>query len=322
MLAALAGTELTALERAFLRDAAVAGVTLFRRNIASRFYDVRALCEAIRAAIPQALIAVDQEGGRVSRLPRPFPNDGVALSLAEGKCDAEAQRYLRNYGFTVGATLAALGINVNFAPVCDIRTNPGNPVIGDRAFGDSAEDVAARAGAFLAGLDEAGILGCLKHFPGQGDGGVDTHLGSDVIHADLATLESRELHPFRMLLRDAPMIMISHSIFPAWDNVPASLSRIIMTDVLRKELGFQGLILSDDMNMKAIGQDDATWKNALITAIANGADLVLVCEGLDRCRMAAEALQAEAKKSNAFAERVRQSLERVKRVREVSPRLA
>lgn len=316
LLAALAGTELTAIERAFLRDTAAAGITLFRRNIAAHFSDVRALCRAIQEAIPQAFIAIDQEGGRVSRLARPFPNEGPAFTLAEGKTDGEALRHLRNYGFTVGATLAGLGINVNFAPVCDILLNAENTAIGDRCFAATPADVATRAGAYLAGMQEAGIMGCLKHFPGQGGGGTDTHLGSDVIHEDSETLTTRELHPFRLLSGNVPMIMISHSIFPAWDNVPASLSRTIMTEILRKDIGFKGLILSDDMNMKAIGQDDATWKSALITAVANGADLVLVCEGLDRCRMAAEALQQEAKRSNAFAERVRQSLERVKRVRQ------
>ncbi len=316
ILTALEGVRLSAEEKQCFENLPPAGFTLFRRNISPHFSAVRTLCDELQTlrhpSDPQLMIAIDQEGGRVARLKSPFPDFGPAMNLAGGRTDGPALVEIENIGFSMGATLRQLGINVDFAPVLDILTREENTAIGDRCFGRDVHSVTERSGAFMLGLHLGGVLGCLKHFPGQGDAGVDTHETGARIEADRATLLTRELSPFQKWIPSAPMVMISHAVYPALDSEnPASLSRAIMIDLLRDEMGFRGLIVSDDMNMKAIDQSREPWCEAIVASIAAGADMVLVCRELERYRWAAEAIAQEAAKSKGFAARLDDAVDRV-----------
>ena len=322
LIAAVEGLELTPDEERFFREESPAGVTLFKRNIPQEdFTKVSLLNHALQASRPAGdpslVIAIDQEGGRVSRIGAPFPNLGPAMNIADGRTDADALSLISRYGKDVGRTLRDIGVNVDFAPVLDILTEPTNHAIGDRCFGITAEQVTPRAGAFLEGLQSERVLGCLKHFPGQGHAGVDTHLGSAVIDVSLQTMISRELVPFRELVSKCPMVMISHSIFPVLCEHEASRSERIIMDWLRIRLGFKGVVVSDDMNMGALPQDVAEWKEALIDAVMAGCDALLVCRHLDRCYVALEALRKEARRSPAFTVRLEDAAWRVTKMRKM-----
>lgn len=324
ILAALEGVRLSTEEKQCFESLPPAGFTLFRRNISPHFSAVRTLSDELQTLRDPSeapiLIAIDQEGGRVARLKLPFPDFGPAMGLAGGRLDGPALIEIENIGFSMGATLRQLGINVDFAPVLDILTREENVAIGDRCFGRDPESVSARASAFALGLQHGGVLACLKHFPGQGDAGVDTHETGARIEADRETLDARELVPFQKLIPTVPMVMVSHALYPALDpDHPASLSRKVMMDLLREELGFRGLIVTDDMNMKAIDQSREPWSEAVVASIAAGADLVLVCRELERYRWAAEAIAKEAAKSPAFRARLDEAADRVRDVRSRLP---
>lgn len=320
LVCAVEGRSLTQSERDFFERIPVSGITLFGRNIDhDRPQDVLALIHEIQtlrsSAAPEAIIAIDQEGGRVARLKPPFPNQGPAMKLASGLATAQALDHLRAYGLQVGSALKSLGINVNFAPVLDILTEPENTAIGDRAFGTHAAEVISRAGAFLGGLQRSGVKGCLKHFPGQGDAKVDTHVGRAVVEAPRPLLEERELAPFRALLPVAPMVMIAHCIYPALAPEEASRSPAIMEGLLREKLDYKGVIVSDDMTMGAIPQDEKAWQDAIVEAVQAGADMVLVCRHLERFRLAHEALMDAARKSPSMAKRLEIAAQRVRHLR-------
>ncbi|MCX6118459.1 MAG: beta-N-acetylhexosaminidase [Proteobacteria bacterium] len=320
LIAAVEGLSLTPAEERFFKEESPAGVTLFRRNIPQdRYPDVAQLNDALQATRPpgdpRLVIAVDQEGGRVSRLPSPFPNLGPALKIADGKVDLDSICVLLEYGRAVGVELSRIGINVNFAPVLDILTEPTNHAIGDRTFGTESWQITPRAHAFLTGMQGAGVLGCLKHFPGQGDAKVDTHLGTAEIDVSLQTLWHREMMPFREMYLSCPMIMISHSIFPALCEKEASRSSIIIEDWLRGRIGFQGVVVSDDLNMGALPQDLIDWQEILIECVAAGCDALLVCRHLDRCYAALHALRRESAKSPSFRVMLERSAGRVTSMR-------
>ena len=318
LVAAFESEKLSAAELRFFAEEQPAGVTLFGRNLSSSYLDLKANLNKFRslysAARLKPVLAIDQEGGRVARLKQPFPDEGPAEQLAE-RLSARGLAAIANYAFCVGASLRSLGINVNFAPVCDINTNPENLAIGDRAFGSTAAVAEQGAGQFLLGLQAAGVLGCLKHFPGQGDADADTHLGGTVIGKSLAELEACELQPFQALLAAAPMVMISHAVFPAFDDKPASLSTAVVTDLLREKLQYSGVIVTDDLNMKALPQDMASWTDLICEAVAVGSDMLLVCRGLDKNYAALEALRRKAAASPSFAGILEAAAVRVSRLR-------
>lgn len=292
-------------ELRFLSKEAIPGLVLFKRNINQESY--LSLKTDIIHAVHKArqdralIISVDQEGGRVSRLGPSFPNKGSPLRLSVDLEPDEQVKELRDYGARVAESLLEIGINVNFAPVVDVLTNPLNISIGDRAFSLNPQDVIRRAGAFLEGMQQTGLVGCLKHFPGMGGELVDPHFDKVVIKNPESLLLKRELQPYIELLPHAKMIMISHCIYTEIDHKPASLSELVITELLKKQLGYNGLIVTDDMNMKAIKQDVTSWKKAIIETIAAGAHLVLVCSQLENWIHAIDALEEEAKKSTIFS---------------------
>jgi len=296
--------------RARLAASEVGGVMLFRPNIQTPA-QVASLVADIRGAAPgdaPGLVAIDQEGGLVQRLRAPLTVWPDMLSVGAA---GQPERTFA-VGQALGAELAALGIGWDFAPVLDVHTNPANPVIGNRAFGTTPQAVAAHALAFWRGLRAAGLVGCGKHFPGHGDTRADSHLELPVVDHDLARLRAVELAPFAAAAAAGiDSIMTAHVLYPALDpDRPATLSRRILTDLLRGQLGFQGVIVSDDLGMKAVA-DRYPIEELAVQSVAAGADVLLIREPVDRQRQAFRALVRAAETSVAFRDRVMESAGRV-----------
>jgi len=289
---------------------------LFRRNLVlsqgadGDRVDVEALLElnrALHAAGAESgeplLIAVDQEGGTVQRVRAPATVWPPMLRLE--RAGERAEELAEQIGAQMGNELRALGFDADFAPVLDVHTNPDNPVIGERAFGRAPEVAAARALAFARGLAAAGVLGCGKHFPGHGDTDQDSHLALPRLGHDLDRLRQVELVPFaRAAQAGLPMMMTAHVVFDAIDpGVPATLSRRVLGDILRGELGYRGLVVSDDLDMKAIAEHIGIG-DAAVRAVAAGCDALLLCRDQDHQQAALEALVRAAERDASFRARV------------------
>ena len=272
LLPGFAGPTLPGWLEARLRDG-LAGVCLFATNIESRS-QLRALTDAIRAANPFALIAIDEEGGDVTRLysdqGSPYPGNALL-----GRIDD--LDFTRALAATVGWELRRAGVNLNLAPDVDINSNSSNPVIGTRSFGTDPELVARHAGAWVEGLQSTGVAASAKHFPGHGDTAQDSHLALPVVDLGLEQLRARELRPFEAAIAAGSLtIMTSHILLPQVDaENPATLSRAILQGILREELGYTGLIVTDALDMKgasgAIGIPEAA-----VRALSAGADLLCI----------------------------------------------
>ena len=297
-----------------IADGEVGSVMLFRPNIISPD-QVAALVGAIRRAAPAGapvLVAVDQEGGLVQRLRAPLTEWPDMLSVGGAGDPALTEQV----GRALGSELAALGIGWDFAPVLDVHTNPQNPVIGNRAFGVTPEAVSAHALAFWRGLKAAGLAGCGKHFPGHGDTHADSHVTLPVVVHDQERLRAVELAPFAEAARAGiDAIMTAHVMYPAFDrNWPATLSRPILTDILRGQLGFTGVIVADDLGMRAVA-DRYPIQELAVLSIAAGADHLLIREPLERQRAAFEALVHAAESRSEIRARVEESAARVARMK-------
>jgi beta-N-acetylhexosaminidase len=248
---------------------------------------VAELCAALRGAAPAGaplLTCVDQEGGRVQRVRAPATEWPPMAALAH-----HPPEVARQVGRALGEELAALGLTLDFAPVLDVHTNPQNPVIGDRALGPEPEVVAERGAQLLQGLHAAGVGSCGKHFPGHGDTLLDSHLDLPVVGHDEARLRAVELVPFaRAVAAGVPMIMTAHVVFPALDALPATLSPRVLR-LLRRDLGFDGVIVSDDLEMKAVA-DRYGIEELVVRSLQAGCDAFLVCHRADLQERAREAL--------------------------------
>lgn len=274
-------------------DLRPAGIILFRRHIPD---DFESACAAIArlhdwaAAQGRALlVGADEEGGFVTQTSHLFPVPPSARALAWGASPADVRQSYARYG----AWLRALGLNVDFAPVCDVNDNPLNPVIGVRAFGTAPETVRDYASAAAAGLRDAGLVWCLKHFPGHGDTDRDSHLTLPVLAHSRERLERVELVPFRALVGTAPLVMVAHLACPELGEpgVPATLSAAVASDLLRRDLGFEGVAITDAMEMEGVAGVFGTGE-AAVRALAAGCDLLLYCFGLDGVREARAGLRA------------------------------
>jgi beta-N-acetylhexosaminidase len=250
---------------------------------------LRRLVEGVKAigAGVTPLIAIDHEGGRVHRLPRPFTHFPPALTVA-----SRGVTTARRVGVAMGRELAAVGIDIDFAPVLDVWSNPHNRVIGDRAFGTRPADVARTALAFARGLGDAGIVACGKHFPGHGGTLGDSHHVRPRVVRTRREIERIDLVPFRRAVATRlPALMTAHVVYPALDpRHPATLSRRICHDLLRRRLGFRGVLFSDDLEMQAVARRRRIERTA-VDALAAGCDMVLVCASLE---LAARAIDAAA----------------------------
>jgi beta-N-acetylhexosaminidase len=286
------------------------GVILFSRNMDSPSQTME-LLRHIRALLPDPpLLALDQEGGRVSRLEPFIGPTPSAAALAE-----EGEAAVFSFAGSTAKALRALGFNLDFAPVVDLCAPESPNGIGDRAFGTDPDFVTHLAGSFLTALQGHGIAGCLKHFPGLGDTAVDSHLELPMVGRSLQRLMRDDLLPYRELRESSAAVMVGHGHYSCLNPqgpVPASCSPEVVTGLLRSELGYRGLVVSDDMEMGAVEGHDAAGDGA-VRAIAAGCDLVLYCSDLDRAETARDALAARAAEDPSFEDRLEQAAQNVAR---------
>lgn len=300
--------------KALAREFDLGGVIYFARNVAepAQVADLSRECASLRRDTP-LWISVDQEGGRVARLRRPFtewpPMQALGRSDAPGLVEA--------FGAALAAELRAVGINLDFTPVLDILTNPKNPVIGDRALGSTADTVTRTAVALMHALHAGGIASSGKHFPGHGDTAVDSHFELPLVEHPPDRLRAVEFAPFRAAIEAGiPTLMTAHVLVPSLDDaVPATMSARIVTDILKGELGFGGLVFSDDLGMKAVA---ARWPlpEALVGALQAGCDVGLLCNSTqDEQLMALEAVVYAMEDGRLSRSRIEDALARQQRAK-------
>ncbi len=284
------GVSLTPDLRGFLREVRPGGIILFRRNIETAAQTVRLIADLKACLDPPPLLAVDEEGGRVSRL------SGIAPTLPPGARLAamEDPAQVRALAAALGRVVASLGFDIDFAPVLDLCAPETDNGIGDRSFGTDPRRAAAYAAAYLEGLAEAGVAGCLKHFPGLGPTSCDSHLELPTVRKPERTFLDEDLLPYRLLRGHAPIVMVAHGHYPflcGEDPVAATLVPAVSTDLLRREIGYEGLAMADDLEMKAVSAR-VPWDVLAPRAVAAGCDMVLVCRDRDAVRASHAALRA------------------------------
>ncbi|HET7628881.1 MAG TPA: beta-N-acetylhexosaminidase [Bacillales bacterium] len=311
IIAGIDGTSLTETSKTFLQRDHIGGVIFYQKNLVSPRQAVRFLNE-IKAQTASTdvplLFGIDQEGGRVSKLPKPFRRIPSARVIGNKNDPAYAEKI----GRALALEVKSVGLNLNFAPVLDINSNPRNPVIGDRAFGTS-EAVVSRIGIpVMKGIQSEGILAVVKHFPGHGDTNIDSHTGLPVVHYDLKHLLNVEIQPFAKAIKEgADMVMVAHISFPKIDpNAPASLSKTFVTDVLRNRLGFDHVIMTDDLTMGAITNKQDIG-SAAVKAVKAGNDLLLIAHGQNNVDRAIEAVEKAVKQGDIPVSRLDASVRRI-----------
>jgi beta-N-acetylhexosaminidase len=315
LIGSLAGTTITPEIRSLAKEFSLGGVILFSRNIEApeQVAELSRDVQELAAELP-LWVSVDQEGGRVARLKEPFTRWPPMATLGRsGNVELAAR-----FGAALAAELKAVGITLDYAPVLDIHTNPTNPVIGDRALAEDAESVAKLGAAIIRGLQENGVAACGKHFPGHGDTSVDSHLALPLVEHPPDRIRRVEAVPFREAIRTGvAFIMTAHVLVPSLDDdKPATLSPRIVRGILREELGYQGVILSDDLEMKAIA---AAYRvpDAAVEAIAAGCDALLICSGEPEVQAATlEALVHAVEQEQIPFKQLESSLVRLRRAKE------
>jgi beta-N-acetylhexosaminidase len=306
------GTSLPAPYAEALRRGRRGGAILFASNVAGGLEQIAALAREVHAACPAPLLGIDQEGGRVARLRAPVLHVPAMATIASWGDVPFAERI----AYALGAELTALGFTIDFAPVLDVNTCAHNPVIGDRAFGADPHVCATFGAAWVRGLQAAGILATGKHFPGHGDTSKDSHLELPVVEQSRERIERVELAPFRAAVSaGVAALMTAHVVYSAIDpDHPATLSRAICTG-LREHIGFDGMLVSDDLEMRAIAGHGAMG-DAAVQSVAAGCDALLVCHSDDAQDAAVDALVHEAERSPSFRARCGQAHARVAAARQ------
>jgi beta-N-acetylhexosaminidase len=299
---------------AFIRDYKPGGVILFSRNLESVEQIVQ-LTNDLQHCSPKSplLISIDQEGGRVSRLPKGFTIFPPCELI--GRCHSGELAYAA--AATIAKELKAVGINMNMAPVLDVNSNPDNPVIGDRAFGSAAETVIEMGLVTAAGLHDHKVVACGKHFPGHGDTNADSHKELPVVEASRDRLETVEFPPFRRAVAAGiATLMSAHVLYKALDDqLPATLSREVMTHLLREQMGYDGVVLTDDLEMHAI-VDHYGPGDAAVRALLAGCDMLLICKEREREIAAFEAVEKAVASGAIDTARLDQSVARIQRVKQ------
>jgi beta-N-acetylhexosaminidase len=309
----LQGTELLSEEAQFIVDNNIGGVILFSRNIETpkQLHKLCAEVQALSTRLPDRLpmfIGIDQEGGRVARLKAPFTQWPPLQKL--GATDSTSLAF--KFSLAMGKELNAMGINIDFAPCVDTLTNDKNEIIGDRAISNDPETVAKIASALVRGYIKSGIIPCAKHFPGHGNTLLDSHEELPIENVDRETLENRELLPFKKVFRARlDMLMTAHIRYTHLDSEwPATLSEKILQDLLRKECRYRNLVLSDDLDMKAL-TNHYDVKTIPLRALQAGCDILLYCNEFDKPPMALEVLRKALDSGELSNERIDQSYQRV-----------
>jgi len=327
------GAEMSPRLASLLTRIQPAGVILFARNITGAEQTHRLLRECQRCVTTPLFTCVDLEGGKVDRFRNVL---GSAPAPADVFATGDRALY-RKHGRIIGENCRALGFNVDFAPALDLAFEASRTVMSSRAVSADPKEVVTYAREFLRGLSDAGVLGCGKHFPGLGEGNLDSHHHLPVIEKPLKKMWVEDLMPYRTLRRELPFVMVSHGAFPSVtnsranmpsatktgtsnDHTPASLSKKWITDILRKKIGYRGIICSDDLEMGGV-LATATIEQATIGHIRAGGDLCLICHREDFILRAHEAMVREAERDHAFARRVQESTRRVLAFKKKSSRL-
>jgi beta-N-acetylhexosaminidase len=323
----LEGLELTNLERAWLKTVRPGGIILFRRNIADAAQTRALLSDAASLCAPHPFRCVDVEGGTVDRLRHALAHMPAAEHVSAAHREAvnpthaqkarprssspprahksrrqePAKSLAYEHGMLTAQGVKGFGFNVTLAPVLDLGLPESNGVMGTRTAGATAEDVVAFARAFLAGLASQGVIGCGKHFPGLGGGTLDSHYETPRIERNWRDLWQEDLAPYRELRGELPMIMVSHAAYPLTPgrNLPATASPFWITNVLRKRIGYRGLVFSDDMEMGGILKH-MPIEDAAVAAVRAGIDTIEICHSPELILRAYEALLSEAERSAAF----------------------
>ena len=302
------GTEITPRFSALLKRMQPAGVILFARNIKTAEQTWQLLRECQNCVSVPLFPCVDLEGGSVDRVREvlgPAPSAAAVFSTGDRKL-------FRKHGQVIGENCRALGFKVDFAPVLDLAFEASRSVMSSRVVSPNPRETAAYAREFLAGLRLAGVLGCGKHFPGLGEGRLDSHHELPVIEKTIKRLWAEDLLPYRILRAQMPLVMISHAAYPlvTHDQTPASLSKVWIKNILRKRVGYRHLIVSDDLEMGGV-LSAVSVKQAAVEHIRAGGDLCLICHREDYIAQAYEELVNTIERDPKFAKRVRESVERV-----------
>ena len=314
----ITGTTLTDLERRIIHDTSPYAVVLFGRNVES-VSQLRDLIAEVKSIAPRPpLMMIDEEGGRVDRLRSLLPGLPSAEAFGEGEEPREMAAWL---GRIIGMALRFFEIEIDLAPVVDIRAEESPKGLERRTFGHDAEMVVDLAGAFVRGLHASGVAACLKHFPGIGMGSADPHYGATVIDASPEELTRRDLVPFERLGNEAGAIMIGHGTYSRIDpGTPATLSRRITTELLRNGAGFRGAAITDDMEMHAVS-DLGTYEEIADRALMAGNDVILFCSHIERVHDLQRHLDERVARGGEFAARHAEAVDRADRYREHSLRL-
>ncbi len=292
------GTVLSQRLRTMLDTFQPGGIILFQRNLEHIEQAQALLSEAQNASATPMFLCVDLEGGTVDRL-----RDVIAPMPSVAEVAASSSKKLfRKHGRFIGEELRAAGFNTDFAPVLDLKLPPSNAVLGSRTVSPKPKQTAAYAREFLRGLRDCGILGCGKHFPGLGEASLDTHAELPAIEKRWKRLWNEDLAPYRELRRELPFVMVAHAAYPdvTGDHTPASLSKQWMTSILRKRIGYDGLIITDDLDMGGV-LAAAPIEDAAVQTLRAGADMFLICQKEESVRRAFEAVIKRAEEDRKFA---------------------
>jgi len=297
----LGGKELTAMERAWLKLIRPAGIILYRRNIADVKQTRSMLSEAVSFCCPHSPTFVDVEGGTVNRLNLALAPIPSAQSVATAMLRTVKRSLARQHGELVARAVGAFGFNTSLAPMVDLALPDSAEVLGTRCPAAAPADVIDYARGFFAGLKSGGVVGCGKHFPGLGGGTLDTHVETPAIGRNWDKMWNEDLVPYRQLHSEMPIIMMNHAAYPntPGKKLPASVSRFWIGEILRRRIGYRGIILSDDLEMGGILKFMPIHE-AAVAAIRTGSDLVEICHHPEPILLAYEALVAEAEHSAAF----------------------
>ena len=309
------GTALNARTEELIVQQGIGGLILFERNyknpdqLLQLINDLQSLA-AEHAEIPALFISVDQEGGRVARLGKPFTQFPPMSCL--GQADSEELAY--RFGLGMGKELRAVGINMDYAPVLDVHSNPANPIIGQRALDTDPTKVARLGAELIRGFYDAGVIPVGKHFPGHGDTSQDSHLTLPRVEQARESLEKSELIPFiHAIQQGLEVIMTAHVVYPAWDaRQPATFSHSILNDVLRNSLQFEGLIISDDLEMQAI---DEKLESIPELGTRAGVDLFLICHDLEKVSTLQDSMIRDIEMGRIPRDTIEQSLARIFQVK-------
>lgn len=299
-----------------IKEQKVGGVILFSKNVENSS-QLLSLINSIKTNNAQnktpLFVSIDEEGGRVSRMPkeiRKLPSNGVIGKRNDGDLSYKT-------GKIIGEELKSFGFNMNFAPVLDINSNPNNPVIGDRSFGNNTDIVKKLGIKTMEGLIQNNIVPVVKHFPGHGDTSVDSHIGLPVVNKDLTELNDFELIPFKEAIKNnVDAIMVSHILLNKIDSTsPSSMSKAVITDILRENLKFPGVIITDDMTMGAIVKYYDIG-DAAVKSINAGSDIILVCHDYNNTLKVINSLKTAAQNKIITAQRINESVYRILKLKE------